>query len=92
MINLELFYIISIIILLIINSHKYTVIKKLKQELQNTRQISWDRYVALTNAIEEKNSIKRDMLAMQSKLARYEERLNQNPNKENKDNEKEINS
>lgn len=70
----------------------YKKIEILKQELQNTRKISWDRYVALTNATEEKNSAKREMLAMQQRLARYEERLNQNPNKENKDNEKEINS
>jgi hypothetical protein len=71
--------IISILIVTLIYS--YNTIKKLKKDLQDTRKISWDRYVALTNAINEKNEIKRDMLAMQQRLARYEEKLNQNLNK-----------
>ena len=71
--------IISILIVTLIYS--YNTIKKLKKDLQDVRKISWDRYVALTNATEEKNIAKREMLAMQQKLARYEEKLNQNPNK-----------
>jgi len=80
------------VLLIITLLYSYDVTSKLEKELQHVRKISWDRYVALTNAIEEKNTAKREMLAMQQRLARYEERLNQNPNKENKDNEKEINS
>lgn len=80
------------VLLIITLLYSYDVTSKLEKELQHVRKISWDRYVALTNATEEKNIAKREMLAMQQRLARYEERLNQNPNKENKDNEKEINS
>lgn len=79
----------ALIVLLIVTvSYSYHVISTIEKELQHVRKISWDRYVALTNATEEKNRAKREMLAMQQKLARYEERLNQNSNK--KDNEKEI--
>jgi len=79
------------VLLIITLLYSYDVTSKLEKELQETRKISWDRYMALTNVTEEKNQIKRDMLKMQEKLARYSEKLNQNLNKEN-NNEKEINN
>lgn len=75
-----------LIIILILSSIIYFYIeekKELKETLQESRQLAWDRFVDFTNLKHENNRLKENNEKLTELNKRYLKKLNQSPNKEN---------
>lgn len=75
-----------LIIILILSSIIFFYIeekKELKETLQESRQLSWNRFVDFTNLKHENNKLRKNNERLTELNKRYLKKLNQSPNKEN---------